>query len=335
MEPAASPFLPDSKIQWIWDSTSLGWFKECPKKYEYYMIRGLVPKGDSVHLKFGILYHSSLEAYDKARAEGKDHEEATRAAVWKALIDSYGWVSDHPAKNRENLIRSVIWYVEQFQDDPAQTVILADGKPAVELTFKMELDFGPSKSSGFKVAEGVDTKGISLKPGAVNYSVSTPVPTYSNYVLSGHIDRLVNFMGGVYVTDRKTSGSTLYQGYFDQYTPHNQMSLYSVAAKVIWSTPVKGVLIDAVQIAVGFSRFSRGFAYRTDAMLEEWLEDTKHILRYAEHCATDNYWPRNDTACHKFGGCPFRKICSRDDSVREVFLASDYEHRPWNPLQVR
>ena len=51
------------------------------------------------------------------------------------------------------------------------------------------------------------------------------------------------------------------------------------------------------------------------------------------------YWPMNDTACDKFGGCRFRGICSKSPSVRERFLSTDYVKLPkedrWNPLRSR
>ena len=39
-------------------------------------------------------------------------------------------------KTRFTLLRSVVWYLEQFENDPCETVILADGRPAVELSFR-------------------------------------------------------------------------------------------------------------------------------------------------------------------------------------------------------
>jgi hypothetical protein len=108
-----------------------------------------------------------------------------------------------------------------------------------------------------------------------------------------------------------------------------------MAAKVIYQTPVKGVIIDAVQIAVGFSRFSRGFTYRTDAQINEWLYDTRRWFALAESYAIENYWPMNDKSCHKYGGCPFRKVCSKSPEVRDKFLASDFTIQPWNPLVPR
>lgn len=328
---ASSPFLPGTTIQFAWDSTSLGWLKECPRKYQYSMVEQWRTKSDSVHLDFGAWYHSALEHYDKDRAQGMTHEEALHNTIKSAMewtwvgpvLDEEGvllkeagpWTPDHSNKTRETLIRSIIWYIEQFKDDPAQTVILDNGKPAVELSFKMELDWGPDTS---KELPG-DDRDLFKQP----------------YVLCGHLDRVVNFAGGTYVMDRKTSSSTIGSNYFDQYDPDNQMSLYTLAAKVIYQTPVKGVIIDAVQIAVGFSRFSRGFTYRTEAQLEEWLLDLKHWFHLAEQYSVENYWPMNDKSCHKYGGCPFRRICSKSPEVRSKFLESDFHKKQWNPLEPR
>ena len=301
-----SPFLPGTKIQYAWDSTSLSWFKECPRKYQYFMIEGWRGLHENVHIRFGGLFHEALESYDRHRFEGLDHDDALDLVVHDALLKTWDngapWVSENPNKNRENLIRSIIWYCDHFLEDSAQTVRLANGKPAVELSFKMELDWG-----------------VRGQP----------------YLLCGHLDRVVNFIGGAYVMDRKTTSSTIGSNFFDQYDPDNQMSLYSLAAKVIYKTPVKGVIIDGVQIAVGFSRFSRGFTYRTEAQLEEWLNDTRSWLALAEQYATAGHWPMNDKSCHHYGGCPFRKVCSKSPEVRGTFLESDFHKVPWNPLTPR
>jgi len=329
-----SPFIPGTRIQYVWDSTSLGMLKTCARLYQYQMIEGWTTRHASVHLKFGILYHSALERFDRLRADGLSYEDAVRGTVrtllestWERTDASHDpagveiparsapWESGDSYKNRATLLRSVIWYLTEFKDDPAATIRLANGKPAVELSFKMELDYGPS----------LGYLGYDSSVGNVNQP----------YILSGHIDRLVTFQGGVYVTDRKTTKSALGSHYFDQYTPDNQMTLYSLAAQVVYHAPVKGVIIDAVQIGVGFARFGRGFAYRTPAQLDEWLADTRIRLREAEGYATDHYWPQNDKACSMYGGCPFREVCNKDPSVRKNFLAGNFEKNYWNPRKQR
>jgi hypothetical protein len=228
---------------------------------------------------------------------GKDaHEEAVRQVVWQCLKDTFGWESDHHLKNRPNLIRTIVWYLDAFADDPCKTAILADGQPAVELPFRLQIS--------------------------------------DDIWLAGHLDRLVEYAGSFYVQDQKTTGSTLGGYYFKRYNPDVQMSLYTLAAKVIWKVPVQGVMIDAAQIAVGFSRFERGFSYRTDAQLEEWLAHiTYRISQQGE--AEVRGWPMNDTACMLYGGCPFMEVCSKDPAVREDFLRTGFEKLPIrNPLEA-
>lgn len=312
-----SPFLPGTKIQFAWDSTSLGWLKECPRKYQYSMIEQWRQKGGSVHLDFGGWYHSGLELYDRLRAEGRSHDEAQDEMVGQAMVWTWveatetqpakAWSADHPQKTRETLVRSLIWYTDHFKEDPAKTVILANGKPAVELSFKLELDIGP--------------------PAMVGHG--------QPYVLCGHMDRVVEYIDGTYVMDRKTTMTTVSSNYFNQFSPDNQMSLYSFAGRIIYNLPIKGVIIDAAQIAVGFTRFSRGFTHRTEAQLDEWLQDSYRWFALAETYATANFWPMNDKSCHDYGGCPFRKVCNKDPSVRDKFLESDFYKKEWNPLVPR
>lgn len=338
---APSPFLPGTNIQFAWDSTSLGWLKTCPRLYYYSMICGYRLRGSNVHLLFGGWYHQALEAYDRIRAAGGDHEDALREVVAWLMRETWiypqvegndedpgimsalnqpgsPWESGHNLKTRETLIRSVIWYLEQFgPNDTCHTVQLANGKPAVELSFRLEMDWGPKASR----APNLNGDGGTFQE--------------QPYVLSGHLDRVVEFQGAYYVMDRKTSSTTIGSYYFDQYDPDNQMSLYSMAARVIYKTPVRGVIIDAAQIAVGFSRFTRGFTFRTEAQIEEWLNETKAWLRLAEGFAVENHWPMNDKSCHQYGGCAFRGVCSKSPEVRQKFLESGFVKRPWNPLEPR
>ncbi len=255
------------------------------------------------------------------------HEESLIAIVgWllEATWDAEGpWSGEVKGKNRFTLIRSVVWYLDQFgAADPAETVLKQDEKPAVELSFKWELDWGPKAAYCLKKVTGDPQE----PPEYVDH-------TLQPYLLCGHLDRVVSFAGGTYVMDRKTTGSTISQYYFDQFEPDNQMTLYTLAGKVILHCPIRGVIIDAVQVAVGFSRFARGFTYRTDAQIEEWLLDLRYWLSQAETYAVAGYWPMNDKACFN---CSFRNICSKDPSVRTNFLESEFtQEDPWNPLRPR
>lgn len=322
-----SPFLPGTNVQWAWDSTSIGLIKTCPRLYQYTMIDGWSAKHTSPHLRFGIEYHQALQDYDILRHEGVTHDDALFETVKETFLRSADFAPDMDTKagkykNRQTLIGLVIDYLDHYKDDPAKTYVKADGKPAVELSFRFELDFGPATtqdSAAYDRGEGY---------------IGQP------YLLCGHLDRVVEFNRELMVMDHKTTTTTPSQYYFDQYEPNNQMSLYIYAGRIILGTPIRGVCITAAQILLDSpNRFVRGFTHRTDDQIAEWIEDLRMVFQLAEQYATFNYWPMNDTACDKYGGCRFRKICSKSPDVREIFLKSDFiKQEPderWNPLRSR
>lgn len=330
-----SPFLPGTQIQFAWDSTCLGLLKTCPRLYQYTIIDGWQPKGDSIHLRFGIEYHQALQEYDVSRANGVKHEDAVHDTIAALMERTFDWNPDQDSKagrykNRSTLISLVVDYLDNFVDDPAKTYIKADGQPAVELSFRFELDWGP--------AAGRDAVFVANWHGEEPVVVG-PAPDQP-YILSGHLDRVVDFNDQLLVMDRKTTTTTLSSYYFDQWEPSNQMTLYTLAGRIILDSPIRGVIIDAAQVMLDKpNRFVRGFTYRTEDQLSEWLDDLKCHLIAAENYAQIGYWPMNDTACDKFGGCRFRGVCSKSPQVREIFLKSDFiklepEDR-WNPLKPR
>jgi hypothetical protein len=326
--PPASPFLPDTNVQYAWDSTSLGTMKTCPRLYQYIMIEGWSSKYESIHLRFGGEYHSALQDYEIARAGGMAHEHAIRHTVHELMNRTADWIVDETAKpgkykNRTSLISLVVDHLDHYgEDDPAVTYIREDGRPAVELSFRFELDFGPSIGQDETLFN--ETGMIFPQP----------------YILCGHLDRVVEFNGQLLVMDHKTTTTTLSDNFFDQWEPNNQMTLYTLAGKVVLDAPIRGVVISGAQILLEKpNRFVRGFTYRTQDQLNEWLVDLSVLLRNAEVYARTNYWPMNDMSCDKYGGCAFRGICSKAPSVRDKFLAADFIKLPpeerWNPLKPR
>lgn len=324
--------------QFVWDSTSLKLAEECPRKYKYVMIDGWQAPGRSVHLDFGAWYATALEHFHKARALGIPYDDAVCNVVQEALVSSWiynwepfveraaddvdgyiyritgtidnevkemarigegsPWESGHNLKTRETLIRTIIWYLDQFQDDSMSTVILADGKPAVELSFL--------------------------------------IPISDDLFLSGHMDRLVEYSDDIFVTDNKTTGSTISAKYFDGWNPDIQMSMYTFAGKMIYKMPISGVVIDAAQIAVGFTRFERGFTFRSTEQLDEWYDQVQYLIEETQAYTKAGYFPMRTSACGNYGGCQFRDVCSRSPSVRDNFLRAKFIQGPaWDPAARR
>jgi hypothetical protein len=300
------------KFQLAWDSTSLGSFKTCPRKYYYEIIEGWTPRAANIHLAFGLLYHSSLELYDHKRAQGLDHDEATLHAVRHLMIETWDEVLGRPKpvfcedknKNRFTLVRTVVWYLEQFRDDPLRTIILANGKPAVELSFRFETDH--------RASDG------------------TPI------LYCGHMDRAATLDEVPFVVDRKTSKHTISDEYFAQFTPNNQFTGYIMGGRIILPNAPKKLIVDAAQIAVTFSRFERGIVERSDFQIDEWYTGLGYYFKLAEGYARANFWPLNEASCGNYGGCPFRTVCSKKSPLaREEWLAAGFVKRIWDPLQTR
>lgn len=308
-----TPFNSDG-FRIAWDSTSAKAFMTCPRKFQFEMIEGWRLPSTSVHLRFGGIYASALEHYHKCMAAGAHREEAIRASVSLALVESWDhdldadgqrlpgtgapWQSDHDKKNRETLIRTIVWYFDEFEEEEASTVILANGKPAVELSFKLQIE--------------------------------------NDLIFCGHIDRMIEVHGSIYVQDQKTTSGYINESYRRGFSVDFQMTGYSLAAKTLWAVPVKGVVIDAARILVGSSHFERFITQRTDAMIEDGLRLLKHLVKLEHQCAETGYYPPNYSACGNYGGCPFISVCNKPEHLRRNFLRAEFvQQEPWNPMVER
>lgn len=293
-----------SGFQYAWDSTSLSTFAACPRKYFYSNLQGWTSELRSVHLIFGGHYATALEHFHKHRAAGVSYDDALRMVVREALVATWDaergapqdWM--HNTKTRDTLIRSIVWYLEHYKDDPMQTVILSDGRAAVEYSFSVDLS--------------------------------------DEYVYCGHIDRLVTYGDAIMVQDQKTTGSSITPRFFENFSPDYQMTGYTWAGQIIFNMPVKGVVIDAAYVAVGFTDFARQPITRSERQLEEFRLEALHYIGLAKQCHESGYYPMNRTACGNYGGCEFRRVCSAVPGIRENLLNGNFKKRDrWDPIKRR
>jgi hypothetical protein len=297
-------------LQLAIDSTSLGEFKVCPRRYWFGIVQGWRQKVESVHLTFGLLMHGAAERYAHGRAQGASHDQALAGALHWALAETWNydlhrpWASDHRTKNRATLVRSIVWYLDDCQDEALATVQLANGKPAVELSFVFD--------SGYRAQT-----------------------TGEAFLYCGHLDRLGTLGDEVFIVDLKTTEHTIGPDWFKRFTPGNQFSLYALAGRQVWQQPVKGLIVDGLQVAQGFTRHQRGLVAREPPALDEWHYENGWWFSQMEHCAVAGRWPGNDRACDLYGGCPFREVCSRPPGARQAWLEANYTKRVWDPLQRR
>lgn len=299
-------------LQTYIDSTSLTAFKECPRKYQLSIIQGYVPWEESVHLTWGLLIHSAIEHYHHLKCKSLDHEKALEEVVWTLLKKTWHsgrpWTSNHSVKNRWTLLRTTVDYLDRFgPSDPIETLVLSNGKPAVELSFRYD--------TGYRTRLG------------------------EPFISCGHFDRIGLLHSEPWIVDFKSTQHSLDRRFFAHFTPDQQMSNYSTAGKVAFQTPVKGIIIDGCRVGVTFSEFEREPIPRSDWQLQQWHQDLGYYLQQLEHCAisfAEAPWPQNDKSCNNYGGCPYREVCSQaSPSSQQLVLDKFFKRRVWDPTQVR
>ena len=289
-------------FQFVWDSVSSGHLKTCPRKYQLSIIEGWTFKTKPVKMAFGIAFHRCREVWFQLRVLHKvPAPDALRRVVRLA-----GLLGDRlpPGPNthtKATLLRTVIWYFDHFREDPAQPITLDDGSPCVELDVRFP----------FAVVGGVQT-----------------------YIVV-HLDTLVDFRGEIYVSDAKTTGSTLNREFFNKFELDNQMGLYDVAANVWYQGPISGIIIDGLQIGVNFTRLSRHILDYHSSRREEFIEDFEAWLNIALFYNQNGFYPKNETACNQYGGCQFIPVCSAPPKYRDALLKTHFTQRKWDPMQPR
>lgn len=333
--PADSQFLPGTKLQFAWDSVSLTSFMACPRRYQYTIIEGLVPRNPNyaIALVFGILFHKGLELYEKARFVGQDHSEAMHTALAEVLrsdaaqtlpsdedieemADEAKQAADEDdginlrnsrIRTRYYLARSLVWYLDHYdrdgQGDPVKTLALPTGKPAVEVSFRIPLPIA--------VAD-------------------------AELLLCGHIDRAVDFNGHLYVSDYKTTKSLTSQ-FFQMFDLSHQMTGYSTAGNVIFSKPAKGIVVDGIALQVGGVKLARHFTTRSKGQIREYFDVLKDVVQRATllhaRFADGQDYPMNTSACYF---CDYKGICRVAPEYRKNYIKQQFEAKPgWNPLQNR
>lgn len=215
------------------------------------------------------------------------------------------YLPNHTAKNRQSLIRTIIWYGLQQPEnleDGYRPYVFPDGTPAVELSGRMPL------------------------PWKTEYG--------EQYLIAWNFDYIGAYGDELFITDNKTTSKTLDTKYFAGFNPDTQFDTYDLVASVAFpDLPIKGVMVDAAQILVGGSEFGLHPYYKNEEQREEHLGDMREWIKSAERNAENNYWPMNKRNCWL---CPLKAVCSLPKSRREGFLASNFEKKErWNPLRER
>ena len=277
--------------------------RACGQKLNLEYFQHWRPKQPNVHLHAGKSFAVGLEVARKGfYDEGLD--EATAVAKgFGALLLAYGSFEtpeDSP-KSADRMAAAYEYTMHQYRlSDPAiaAPIILPSGKRAIEFSFVEPVDF--------------------LHPETGN-----PI------LFSGRFDEVVNFGGGIFGEDDKTT-SSLGASWSKQWDLRSQFTAYCWGAQK-GGLALQGFLVRGTSILKTKFDTQQAITYRPAWMVDRWYEQLLRDLAHMQKMWESGIWDYNlDESCNAYGGCVFRKICLSNNP--EVWLEQGFERRRWDPI---
>jgi hypothetical protein len=277
-------------------------FVSCPRKCELKNILHWKPKDQSIHLHAGAAYAHGLEVARRAfYGDGRPEKEAIGRGL-AALMDAYGDFQCPPesAKSCERMLGALEFYFYSFPmgNDYAKPHDFGGDVLGVEFSFAHPID------------------------------VLHPV-TGQPLLYAGRLDAVMDFAGGVYPLDDKTT-SGIGPKWSQQWDLRAQFSGYT------WGVRAAGISTDGFIVrGLGIlkTKFDSAEAvtYRPPWMVERWYQQLLRDIQRMIKCWKEGYWDYNlDDACNAYGGCEFKRICLAENT--EQWLETGYERRRWDPV---
>jgi hypothetical protein len=295
--------MPQPPFPEVVDSTMISTFRACGRKFELEYLHHWRPKMPNVHLHAGKAFAEGLEVARKAFYDNGESEEEAIARGMGALLKAYGSFEcpeDSP-KSADRMAAAFEYTMSQYRmDDPtiAAPIVLPSGKRAIEFSFVEPLDF--------------------------------PHPVTGQPILfSGRFDMIVNFAGGAFGEDDKTT-SSLGASWSKQWDLRSQFTAYCWGANK-GGLNLQGFLVRGTSILKTKFDTQQAITYRPSWMIDRWYNEVMRNLEDMVLSWKSGQWAYNlDESCNSYGGCIFRKVCLSQDA--DTWLRADFERRRWDPV---
>lgn len=277
-------------------------FRACPRKFFLEYCQHWRPASPNVHLHAGGAYASALEQSRKAYYEQGMEKDKAEAVGMEVLMKEYGDFECPPSikKSLDRMMGALEFYYYEypFDRDLAIPMKMANGKRAVEFTFAYPLPFKHPE-------------------------------TGEPLIYCGRSDMIVEFAGGIYILDDKTT-SQLGTSWSKQWTNRSQFSGYCYVAREM-GIPVQGVIVRGLSILSSRYETQQVITPRTPFMLDLWYNQLLKDIQRMLDSYKENYYDYNlDHTCGEYGGCNFMNVCS--SPTPEEWLQIYFQKKVWNPL---
>lgn len=308
------------------DNTTLSTFQTCPKKFQYRILKGLVPRTHARSLDFGAAIHLGLESWYTNQRTPEDAMRAKLKAVQEKIIalGDYQIIMPDVETMQPALLRVELAIAEAMTVLPPLADHALDDTRDVGLLAAMLRGYAIKyKYEPFAVVH-VEKNFIFLLPDGSPYS--------------GIMDLVIEAKDGIQPFEHKTTRALYNFG--DQFTPNQQVSGYIKGCKVSVPNASNHATINALLVnrrkdrAVKSEDFQR-FPYiaRSDESLEEFERTAVLTIEEMHESLEKQSFRMNTTACHHYSGCPYRQICGASPGPeRETIAAAFYDQKFWDPL---
>jgi hypothetical protein len=283
------------------DSTLLSTFRSCPQKFFLEYMQHWRFRTPNVHLHAGAAFAKGLEvARDAFWTQGAD-EHKSRLMGRCALAEAYGdfEAPSGSAKTLDRMLGAFDHYMERFPLPGTEPVLLPSGRRAIEFSF--------------------------VQPLPVTHPVTNEPILYS-----GRLDQIINWQGGIYLEDDKTT-SSLGASWGKQWELRSQFTGYAWGIAEATGIQVTGALVRGVSILKTKYDTAECVTYRPEWQIDRWFDQVLRDLTRMKKMWAEGYWDYNlDHACGEFGGCQFLQVCQMRDP--SDLLSLHFERRKWDPV---
>lgn len=294
----------------VLDSTMIVTYRSCPHKFFRSYCEHWHPSAQSVHLHAGAAFAKGLEVARLAYFRDGASAEDAQARGIGALLTAYGDFDcpEDSAKSATRMAGAMEFYFERypFLEENAPPHQIAE-KPAIEFNFAEPLPI--------------------LHP-----------ETGNPLILCGRFDQIVDYAGGVWGEDDKTT-SMLGASWVKQWDMRFQFSAYCWGAKRA-GIPLNGFLVRGISILKRGYDTLQAITYRPEWMLDRWEEgmlatvsemvESWQVYQRAGTVTPISFPLNEGETCNAYGGCGFRTVCLSENPT--PWLEAGFTKRVWNPL---
>lgn len=288
------------------DNTKRKCYSMCPRRYYWEHVQNLRPRYGSTSLRFGLVWHNTLESYYKVIKEKgwKAKSEALTAGVFSAKTSWEKETTDRlfydDYRTLENCLAAFINYVNNYTDDEQFLKVLD-----VEKTFNIEL--------------GDDIQFV------------------------GKIDGKVSLNDTTWLLEHKTSGMPIDK---QMKTLQRSPQLLGYAFAGEQTDSVEGILISMLHVSATKSRvtslygkpkidFRRSPQIFTAGDLEAWLDSFLWTAKQVKNSIETGYFPMQLDSCYTYGQCSFYSLCEQNKKVEETNTVNFITVPNWNVLEEK